>query len=207
MDCQSKNKQPLHIKQKFIVSLALPIFLLFYTIPVTIVFFLFILPAWEGEVDSGLIILLFMLVILPWLLTFIAIKLFWPIVEIDEKGVKRSLFGVFFKRNISWEEMYEIRVIGMFQGGAWLFFSKKSLAGMSHGKARRQKEQIQIVFTAQLLGTIRFYSDKEIIGIPEDKVIELISKIKNYNLIKNRTLNMEASKEVVPEKLDEEEIN
>ncbi|MCL2522422.1 MAG: hypothetical protein FWE36_06145 [Erysipelotrichales bacterium] len=195
-----------HVKQKFIVWLACP--LIFFAIgSITTPIFIFaILPVWREDADATgrFIILFIMFIVFPWASGLYSVKLFWPTVKINEHGIERKLFGQFFKRKISWEELYEIRVVGLFQGGAWLFFSKKSLAGMSHGKARRQKEQIQIGFTAQLLGTIRFYSDKEIIGVPEDKVIELISKIKNYNLIKNRTLNMEASKEVVPEELDKE---
>ena len=96
-------------------------------------------------------------------------------VTIDEKGMRRALFGVFRKVSISWDELKEMkcfyRVVGQ------IFCSKDiALKELTFNQITMKSKLIQIPASPKVLAVVRQYTDKEIIGLPEDKLQEMIKK-------------------------------
>ncbi len=165
MDNQSKKKE----QHKFLTWVSAPIIMLIFAIGTTILWCL--VHFTDGEAEKWVLVVAdIMFLILPWGLTIWSIKFGWTVVIIDQSGIRRELFGFLFKRYISWEELYEIRFIQVPTGGGWIFFSKKSLSNMSLGKARSQKEQIQVVNTTKILETIQLYTNQEIVNLPNYQI-------------------------------------
>lgn len=88
----------------------------------------------------------------------------FSVFEISKKGVKKSLFKIFKKTEISWEEMHEIRCYDMIS--VWIFFSKTSLEGLPYNDIIKHKDVLQIEYSKQLIELIRSFTDKEIINLP-----------------------------------------
>ncbi|MCI8612636.1 MAG: hypothetical protein HFE48_02915 [Clostridia bacterium] len=71
----------------------------------------------------------------------LTIRGFYSVIKIDEKGVSRALFGIFFKKEISWEEMKGMWAL--YQVQVFVFFSKSvSLDGMTYNKIIKQKDGV-----------------------------------------------------------------
>lgn len=101
----------------------------------------------------------------------------YSLVTIDEKGMRRSLFGVFRKVSISWDELKEMKCY--YQVVAQIFCSKDiALKELTFNKAATSSKLIQIPASPKVLAVVRQYTDKEIIGFPEDKLQEAIKKYK-----------------------------
>lgn len=99
----------------------------------------------------------------------------YSVVTIDEKGMRRALFGVFRKVSISWDELKEMkcfyRVVGQ------IFCSKDiSLKELTFNQITMKSKLIQIPASPKVLAVVRQYTDKEIIGLPEEKLQEMIEK-------------------------------
>ena len=92
----------------------------------------------------------------------------FSVFEISEKGVKKSLFKVFRKTEISWDEMYEIRCYGMID--IWIFFSKTCLEGMLYNNIIKRQDILQIEYSKEIVELIRSFTDKEIINLPTKEV-------------------------------------
>jgi len=90
----------------------------------------------------------------------------FSVFEISEKGVKTSLFKIFRKREISWDEMYEIRCYGMIT--QWLFFSKTNLEDMHYNDIIKRKDVLQIQCSKEIIDLIRTYTDKEIVNLSKE---------------------------------------
>jgi hypothetical protein len=103
-----------------------------------------------------------MLTIVPWVVFIWSVITYWRIIEITETGVKSSLFKKLLVKELTWNEINDIRLIPIQTGGVWLFFSKTSLKGMSIGKARRQKDQIQVLFSNKIQDAVEMCCNKEI---------------------------------------------
>jgi len=153
-----------------------PIILLVFAIGSTVIWFLSTAP---DPIFSPMWILGTVMFLSLWPCTVVNIVLCWPIITLDEAGISRSLFGVFFKKKISWDEVSDIRIFGMLTGGAFLFFSKKSLDNMSIYDARKQKGHIQVAFSVKLLKAIRYFTDMEIANLSEEEEQKLLEKTKN----------------------------
>jgi len=96
----------------------------------------------------------------------------FAIIEISEKGIKRSLFAVFKKRELLWEEIVEIRAF--WQVGVWLFASKSCLENINYNKLIKHKDAIQITFSAKALKAIRKYYTTPIINLSEEDEIKIL---------------------------------
>ncbi len=124
--------------------------------------------AWCGAVIT--------LLILPMILVIGMIhRGIYSVVTIDEKGMRRALFGVFRKVSISWDELKEMkcfyRVVGQ------IFCSKDiALKELTFNQITMKSKLIQIPASPKVLAVVRQYTDKEIIGLPEDKLQEMIKK-------------------------------
>jgi len=90
------------------------------------------------------------------------------IIEISKTGIKKSLFKMFYKREIMWEEITEMRIIN--RVNAWLFVSKVPMGNYSYEQLVKKKDTIQMTMSKKLYDAIRQYTSKEIIGIAEKDV-------------------------------------
>lgn len=93
----------------------------------------------------------------------------WSIVTIDEKGIRRVVFGKFFKMEMTWEEIKEIRYYQ--QVLPFLFISKNiSLDGMcmdKYNKILKRHDVIQIGISDKIFNVITRYYDKRILSLPD----------------------------------------
>jgi hypothetical protein len=155
-------------KEKFICALVMSFMMLFAVLigfgSLYLYFFADISSDTAEKLSLPLeISLIFILGIVPSGLFIWSIGKFCKVIEISDYGVKSSLFKIFFKKQIAWEEMVEIRFKSIYFGGGWIFFSKTSLYNMTIGKARSQKGQIQIMATDKVIKSIKRHTDIEII--------------------------------------------
>lgn len=107
--------------------------------------------------------IIFMLGVMPSLIWIFLIHRGFTVVEIDEIGVEQSLFRVFHKKAIRWDELKELRFFPRVD--AWLFISKIDLSGMTYDQIVRNKNVIQMTYSEQVVNAIREYSDMELLGL------------------------------------------
>lgn len=113
-------------------------------------------------------ILIFGFLILPTLILIFYFHRGASIIEISEIGIKKSLFKIFYKRDIKWEELEEMRLVN--QINVWLFVSKVSMGEFNYNQLVKRKDTIQMTFSKKMYEAIREYSNKEIIGLNEDEM-------------------------------------
>lgn len=92
-------------------------------------------------------------------------------IVVSERGITKSLFRVFHKREIKWEELYELRLIGLFS--VWLFASKSSLEGLDYHQIIKRKDTIQITFSKKIFNGIRQYCDLPLVGASDEALSKL----------------------------------
>ena len=101
----------------------------------------------------------------------------YSVVTIDEKGIRRALFGIFCKVSISWDELNEMKCFNRVVDQ--IFCSKEiTLEELTFNEVIKKRRLIQIPASPKVLAVVRQYTDKEIIGIPEDVLQEAIKKYK-----------------------------
>ena len=151
-----------------------------FCVPISVVFLLFFgLYDFAEPINAfGWSIVIIIFVIMPITLVIGMIyRGMYSLVTIDEKGMRRSLFGVFRKVSISWDELKEMKCY--YQVVAQIFCSKDiALKELTFNKAATSSKLIQIPASPKVLAVVRQYTDKEIIGFPEDKLQESIKKYK-----------------------------
>lgn len=125
------------------------------------------IPKFINEMGFGLIILMIFLAgICPILGFILTAHKGFSVFEISKKGVKRSLFRIFRKTEIRWDEMEEIRYYGMIQ--AWFFFSKTCLEGMPYNDIIKRKDVLQLEYSNHMVELIRSFTEKEIVNLPQE---------------------------------------
>lgn len=132
-----------------------------------------------GDIKSVIANIIAILIggILPIILIIICIRRgLYSLVTIDQKGIRRALFGIFCKVSISWEELCEMKCFYIMI--PQMFCSKESLRDLSRDEVIKKRGIIQVPPSAKVLAVIRQYTDKEIIGIPEEVVQNGIQKYK-----------------------------
>ncbi len=154
-------------KSKFITCLPLPFFILFLVILGMGMLYLYFFTNSGTDRSFGLAVLfIIMLGVLPWGLFIWFILRFWQVIEFSEKGIKKSFLKKFLKRQILWEELYEIRTFSVLLNGSYVFFSKSNMEGLTYNDAIKRKDQIHILYSKKLHAAIKHFSDKEIINLP-----------------------------------------
>lgn len=151
---------------KYRVCLLIPLALIIIFMVSLFAFIWFILYSTNEEKEKLFLLLLIMLALLPFGLVIWSVITMLPIVRIDEEGIERSLFRGFLKRKITWEELYEVRIVktnGSYT--PWLFFSTKDLKGKGVTGCRLSRNTVFImVMTKKMLDSIReFLKEKNII--------------------------------------------
>lgn len=121
-----------------------------------------ILPESNVQNSSAVVdgIIIFMLGVAPILMFISQLNQALSIVTVDERGIHKSLFGRFFKKNFSWNEINSMMVMNRVD--TWLFISKVDMKGFGYNKLLKHKDIIQLGLRPSLLKAIRRYTDMEI---------------------------------------------
>lgn len=114
------------------------------------------------------IILVFMTFVLAisFVTFFCTAHRWFSVIEITEKGIKKSLFKIFQKTEIAWSEISEIRFCS--RVGYWLLISKTKLDGVYYDDIVKRKDVIQIEFNKKIYHILRQYWKEEIINLPKN---------------------------------------
>lgn len=106
------------------------------------------------------------------LLFILGARRFFTIIQIDENGISRSLFGKLCRLNMKWNEIYEI---SYFESGmAFLIFSQtRSIQGLTYWKITKIKNLIQIQLTKKNYDFVKQFIQQPIKGLTEDKIKQL----------------------------------
>lgn len=104
--------------------------------------------------------------IFPLFAFIITAHRWFSIIEITEKGIKKSLFKIFQKTEIAWSEISEIRFCS--RVGYWLLISKTKLDGVYYDDIVKRKDVIQIEFNKKIYHILRQYWKEEIINLPKN---------------------------------------
>lgn len=107
------------------------------------------------------VLLTFGLLGLPFILFAWGFLMGFPKVIVDEKGLHKSLLGVFFKKTILWDDIKHIKVINTFI--PWVFFSKSNIDGMGITRSRLRRDNIFVVYSKELVSMVKQYGNKDII--------------------------------------------
>ncbi|XMB71686.1 hypothetical protein RJI07_06130 [Mycoplasmatota bacterium WC30] len=133
---------------------------------------MFILMMTVGRNDTVttwvIVVGLIMLVILPACLCLWSIFYMLPLIEINENGIYRNLFG-FAKKHIKWEECNEIAMISTPTQG-WLFFSESEVIVKGSGffalsKYRLKRDNIFLASHSKIINAVNRYAPKELLPI------------------------------------------
>lgn len=87
--------------------------------------------------------------------------------QLTNDGIRTSLFRIFKRKELMWDEVFEIRHIIFLNH--WIFISDVSLEGMNYQQIIKLKNVIQIESNKKLIDSIRQYSDKQIINLPNQQ--------------------------------------
>ena len=138
----------------------------------------FVVPAKTGEVIHP-ILYIFGPIFCAGVLPIIAIiclfyRGYCSIITIDEKGIRRALFGAFMKVEMTWEEIKYIKRIWRVVDNIFVSTKEENKA-MTFEQAIKRRDIIQIAISKKVLKAIRQYIDLPIIGLPEEQVQSIIS--------------------------------
>ncbi|MCM1557821.1 MAG: hypothetical protein NC087_09910 [Anaeroplasma bactoclasticum] len=98
-----------------------------------------------------------------FLLTYGTIS-FGARIQFDEKGIHKSVLVFFFKKTITWDELFMIQLFGF-----WCAFTKEDLTNQNWNKSKTRRKTIYLVFDENVYAIIRKYTSTEIIGYNENK--------------------------------------
>ncbi len=136
-----------------------------------------VVPAITGEVIPLVvnIITAFILGILPIIAIIdLSYRGYYSVITIDEKGIRRALFGAFMKVEMTWEEIKYIKRIWRVVDNIFVSTKEENKA-MTFEQAIKRRDIIQIAISKKVLKAIRQYIDLPIIGLPEEQVQSIIS--------------------------------
>ena len=94
----------------------------------------------------------------------------FSLIAISERGIRKSLFRGFRKREIKWEELQELRFI--LWVGSWIFASKSSLQGLNYNQLKKKKDTIQIPFSKKAYDGIRQHCNLPINGASNEVLLK-----------------------------------
>lgn len=125
--------------------------------------------AWPVIDQYGILTVLIVVNLGPFLLVVCQILMNGPRITIDERGIHKALFKVFFKKEILWNEVAEIRILR--RRVNFICFSKESLNDDTDMKSANRflKNGIYLDCTQKVLIATKYYTNKKIIGYDEEK--------------------------------------
>jgi len=83
-----------------------------------------------------------LLLIFPTLILIGFANKIFSIVTISDDGIHKALFGHFFKQDLLWHEIKDVKVIVRFDN--WLFISKTSMNGLKYEQLQKNKKILQM---------------------------------------------------------------
>ena len=81
----------------------------------------------------------------------------FSIIRINEKGLKRSLFTIFCRREISWKDIVDFKVITRVE--TRIYLSRIKIKDMSYSKIVNNKNIIHLPYTEKVFNLIEKYTD------------------------------------------------
>ncbi len=140
-----------------------------------LLFFSFLYPTDEDYLPVLYSLLTIFLGVLP-IITVIGLSYrgYYSVITIDEKGIRRALFGAFMKVEMTWEEIKYIKRIWRVVDNIFVSTKEENKA-MTFEQAIKRRDIIQIAISKKVLKAIRQYIDLPIIGLPEEQVQSIIS--------------------------------
>ena len=137
--------------------------------------FSFLCPTDEDYLPLLYSILTFFLGIFPTIIVIgLSYRGYYSVITIDEKGIRRALFGAFMKVEMTWEEIKYIKRIWRVVDNIFVSTKEENKA-MTFEQAIKRRDIIQIAISKKVLKAIRQYIDLPIIGLPEEQVQSIIS--------------------------------
>ena len=115
------------------------------------------------------IALILMMIVVPIIAFILSANRGFLRIEIDEKGIKTSLFHFFRKRDFLWEDLKEIACYSMIY--PFIIFSKSEIPDyMPYSKVIRRKDVITVQLNRKLYKAILRFTDKPISYLSEDLI-------------------------------------
>lgn len=135
--------------------------------------FMFLYPPARLRVDNSnwwmLILDIIVTVIFPVIIIIVSIRRYFRLVIVDEKGMNISLFKVFRKQYISWDEIKEI--LFAIRPFPCVFVSKREeLYMFNYDKLVDRKGVVQIMMNKKVYRAITKYYDKPITNLTEEMI-------------------------------------
>jgi hypothetical protein len=84
----------------------------------------------------------------------------FSVIIINEEGLSRSLFKVFLKRQLNWDQIKHIRIVSRFEDRIYL--SDTTLQGMKYRYLVNNKSIIHLPATKKIIDLIKFNCEIEI---------------------------------------------
>ena len=171
-----KNKSEKPLKTKFFASVPMMAGMIFMLV-LGFSLFLFCLlhkPAREQLIYSPFYcaIICFFLVFLPVLGFAITARRWFTVLSLDEKGVKTSLFHFFYRKQMAWEEIAEVRYYERIIPFV-LISQNESLLGLEYGEIIKRKDVLQVSLNQKVYKVIGKYYSRPIIGLDDKSINDL----------------------------------
>lgn len=133
----------------------------------------FLLYPWKEDIDFwGWFIISFFCILLPILLLLFSSRRFFSVITIDETGIKRSCFKLFWKLDMLWDGIKEI--IYYERLAPFIMFSKsESIQGWDYDDMIKRKDILQIQLTAKVYSVLMQYVQQPIVGLTDEVVAKL----------------------------------
>lgn len=113
-----------------------------------------------------LVVLVFFTVFLPIVCFIFAVPRFLTLLEIDESGIKTSVFHILKRKKVLWNEVWEVRYY--FRVLPFIFVAVNgSLYGLTYEEIVKRKDVIQITLTKKVLEAFKAYCPLDIINLPD----------------------------------------
>lgn len=95
----------------------------------------------------------------PIILCITLIHRGFSLIEFNEKGIKKSLFKIFRKKQILWSEVVDTKVL--VRVTSWLFISKVNMDDLSYDKLVNHKDVIHIQLSKEVIEAYNRYSGRD----------------------------------------------
>ncbi len=80
-------------------------------------------------------------------------------ITINQKGLSKSLFKIFYKKRLKWSEITDIRVMSLVENR--IYFSRINLDSVSHRKLVNHKDVIHLPLSKDVCSKISRYSNRK----------------------------------------------
>ena len=100
-----------------------------------------------------------LLVVLPTIIWILYIHRGFSKITINQSGLSKSLFKIFYKKSLFWEEIIDVKVLSLIEDR--IYFSRIEIIGMPHRKLVNHKDIIHVPLTKEICQTISTLANKK----------------------------------------------